>query len=681
MNPTQAWAERVLTGSTLDDKLAPPPAWSRDSWGGRGHPSRNALPATPGRPAALGFPTQSPKVPFPKDLATDAARGTVLHFFANHELLALELMALAILRFGDTPPMFHHGLVGVMRDEQTHLRGYLARMEACGVPLGAVPVNRYFWDALAGVHEPLAFISGLSLTFEQANLDFAVHYAAAFRQVGDTETATVLDTVLADEVRHVRHGLAWFDRWRTPDLSRWEAWVGALPPPLTPARAKGTVFARAPREAAGIDVDTIDRLAVYGASKGRPPRVYTFHPEVEADVLGAAPSPAASAVAADLAALMIVLAGQDDLVMLPRMPSLPWLAELQTAGFELPELIVGTPEHAPASLSGRTLGGLCPWGTSPRVAAMLAPLRDQLAPKAPDGAHWDARWPDLYDKGWAAALLRDLAAHDTFIDVSVVGVVCRSENDVTVAREAWSRHRCVAKAPWSTAGRGLRTLDAPDAPGWIRRVLREQGSVVLEPWLERVLDLSVQIDVRDEGIRVHPWGRFLCDPRGRYKGAIVGRVLEDVSPELRRAVAEAAPVLARTATAVGERLLAMGYRGPAGIDAMIYQDGEILRCKPLVEINPRVTMGRVAQALGKRVAPGCVGLIRQVGRSEVGAAGFVAWAEALRVRAPLRVETRGGAPMIVGGALFTTDPSLADALLGVLVVAPSRAEAEALLHG
>jgi uncharacterized ferritin-like protein (DUF455 family) len=178
------------------------------------------LPATPGRPHALRFPTASPGVPFPRDLTTAEARGVVLHFFANHELLALELMALGILRFAAAPPAFLAGLATVMVDEQRHLAGYLARMEACGVPLGSVPVNRFFWDALAPVEEPLRFVAGLSLTFEQANLDFAHHYARAFRQVGDEDTAAILDGVLQDELRHVRHGLGWFDRWRAPGLSR-----------------------------------------------------------------------------------------------------------------------------------------------------------------------------------------------------------------------------------------------------------------------------------------------------------------------------------------------------------------------------------------------------------------------------------------------------------------------------
>ncbi|MEO1998864.1 MAG: hypothetical protein ABGZ17_26760 [Planctomycetaceae bacterium] len=59
------------------------------------------------------------------------------------------------------------------------------------VSLGEVPVNDFFWRALSRVDSPMAFTAGMSLTFEQANLDHARYYQAAFARVGDARTATL----------------------------------------------------------------------------------------------------------------------------------------------------------------------------------------------------------------------------------------------------------------------------------------------------------------------------------------------------------------------------------------------------------------------------------------------------------------------------------------------------------
>ena len=56
---------------------------------------------------------------------------------------------------------------------------------------------------------------------------------------------------------------------------------------------------------------------------------------------------------------------------------------------------------------------------------------------------------------------------------------------------------------------------------------------------------------------------------------------------------------------------AQALKRPFGVDAMVYRDlaGQ-LKIKPLVELNPRTTMGHVSLALTKRLASGVVGQFR-----------------------------------------------------------------------
>jgi transcriptional antiterminator RfaH len=182
-------------------------------------------------------------------------------------------------------------------------------------------------------------------------------------------------------------------------------------------------------------------------------------------------------------------------------------------------------------------------------------------------------------------------------------------------------------------------------------------------------------------VSLEPWGRFLTDGRGHYQGAVLGDMLRDQPGDIKRLLAEEGARLDAAATHVGQAMAALGFRGPAGIDALVYRTPEGRPAlKPLVELNPRMTMGRVARALGKRVRRDRVGLWVQVSRDAVRAAGFAgfsAWADDLRARAPLAFV--GDPPQIAAGALFTTDPARAERLVTVLIVGESLAAGRATL--
>src|SRR5450631_2454584 len=95
------FAERVLFATTLDEKLLRPENITDERPG-----SAFAATAAPGRPKALQFKaTGEARDSFPgtKNLERESERGRLLHFFANHELLATELMALVLLKFPDAP--------------------------------------------------------------------------------------------------------------------------------------------------------------------------------------------------------------------------------------------------------------------------------------------------------------------------------------------------------------------------------------------------------------------------------------------------------------------------------------------------------------------------------------------------------------------------------------------------
>ena len=207
MNITE-FAEQIVFGTTLEEKLAVPGQLSYDSTGSQR--LNDKCFDAPGRPDGMQMqPAASIVVPPPRDdqLENEYARGQLLHRLANHELLATELMALVLLKFPDAPIPFRRGVLVTLQEEQEHTRMYLKRMKECGVEFGEHPLSGQFWRIVAPMKSPMDFVSQLSLTFEQANLDYSQHFAKVFKKIGDQETSAVLQQVYEDEIGHVQHCL------------------------------------------------------------------------------------------------------------------------------------------------------------------------------------------------------------------------------------------------------------------------------------------------------------------------------------------------------------------------------------------------------------------------------------------------------------------------------------------
>ncbi|MGE3312115.1 MAG: ferritin-like domain-containing protein [Limisphaerales bacterium] len=703
------FAENILSTSSLDAKLAPPPeGWEiSDLHPGPARPA----PAVPGRPRNLRFKdSDSAPSRFPglHQLDQTHERGRLLHFFANHELLAVELMALVLLRFPDAPPAFRRGVLQTLRDEQEHTRLYLLRMRACGIEFGDLPVSGFFWRAVSRMESPLDFVAGLSLTFEQANLDFARHFADGFRTVGDAESAALLDRIYHDEIAHVAHGLKWFRRWKSPGLSDWDAFCRHLRLPLSPRRAKGFSVNVEGRLAAGFDPEFVAHLEVYSQSKGRTPTVRLFNPFAEGHIAsGPAFQPVRhqAALARDLAHLPMFLGHPDDVVLAPDRPRLEFLASLHRAGLGVPEFVAWNEPGTLEALARRKLGDLRPWAWSPDSVERLTPLARAVTDPAFSISHrYTPAIADLYSKAWSAAFLRDfLAALDDEASRSpgsrppwpwmcspdIVGVAVTSPDaalDAVARIRSSGHHRVVIKESLGLAGSNAIRLWEPGILAtqrqWIENRLRKGHPLVVEPWLERTFDFSLQLERRPIGLVLLGYTTLLTDARGQFLGnaaapdfairppAQVGALLRDPGHgvdlpfELRQG-------FDRLVSMLETRLATIGYVGPVGIDAFVYRqpDGNC-RLKPVVEINPRHTMGRVVVELMRHLQSGSHARFRLLNRSHIEAEGFAdfpAFAEDLARREPAVLEGEP-VPRLRQGAVCLSDPATTESCLAVLQV-------------
>ncbi|MBT8037378.1 MAG: ferritin-like domain-containing protein [Verrucomicrobiae bacterium] len=629
-------AERILLAQSLDEKLQLAPELgtgvSDDA------PGRAILvPDSPGRPDELKIVAKGVRADFPgvNRLDEDRERGKMMHFLANHELLAAELMALVLLKFPDAPKEYRRGVYEAMREEQMHTLMYLRRMKDCGIAFGELPVNHYFWRLIAPMETPMDFVTRLNLTFEQANLDFSKHYAELFRQVGDTGTAAVLEKIYLDEIGHVGHGVKWFRKWKAEGETDWHAFKRSLTFPLAPAKAKGIApFNAEGRRLAGFDEDFISHLEVCEQSRGRTPVVHWFNPNAESCVAAQAagrafaPNKIESALENDLELLALAWCRPDDVVLVRHQPSNTHLARLQQAGVKLPEIL------EIEQLADRKLGGLRPWAWSPDASATL----QRFAGDVPENHPWAWRQADpalWLSKEVGGRLEKSLGLTDG------CGEFCYNEETALAAvRARRAGGDVLLKAAHACSGRRHKRLPAGNSEDellpWLKNTLAAHGGVVVEPWLNRVMDFSVLYEMK---AGAHPQGdaakhspgrqathadfigmtQMENDDAGRFLGTRIDpKWASGIDPEVAEFLFREAKVTQWYREKIPMELpkLLSGYTGPVGVDAMVFRraDGS-LGLRHIVELNVRMTMGRVAFEFYKKLSPGRAGTFRILRKS------------------------------------------------------------------
>lgn len=699
------FAERVLFATSLEEKLQTPDAVTDERPG-----SAIATPVAPGRPRELVFKatgTARGEFPGTRHLERADERGRLLHFFANHELLATELMALVLLKFPDAPAAFRKGVYETLKDEQEHTRLYMERMQSCGIEFGAIPVSGYFWRAVSGMESPMDYVAGLSLTFEQANLDFARHFSACFGEVGDADSAKLLQKIYRDEIGHVAYGLKWFRRWKNPSESDWDAFCRQLKFPLSPARAKGFSINVEGRRAAGIPLDFIENLNVFSQSKGRTPTVFVFNPLTEARIAGGkkfSPRKHQAHLVRDLTNLPQFLCRQDDIVLVERRPSVHFLSGLKEAGFTLPEFA-----ESITPLVERKLGALRPWAWGPDSVALLKPLFPNLTEQQHTAdACFNERITALYSKAWSAVFLKKfLRSHqrakaelatqnpppylggdnapwlcsETEIGVALNSVSAALETIATI--RARGHHKIVLKESIGVAGSNSIRLLEPEILDkqirWIANAVESGQEVVVEPWLERVVDFSAQLEMTAAGLKLCGYTGLRNDTKGQFQANWAEPKHERSFPTAVLAALAVTPragneiqvFFADLFAALEQELRLVDFQGPLGIDCFVYRDATgAMRLKPIVEINPRYTMGRLTLALMKRVCQGSYGLFQLVNFPSLNAAGcadFKTYTIEQTKKLPLVLE---GSPnrRIREGFLCLSDPEHTEVCLATFQV-------------
>lgn len=205
------------------------------------------------------------KFPSKVSLKSSSERARSIHFFANHELLAIEMMAYFILTLKEETQenlILRRRIYETLRDEQKHLQLYVSRMNSLGVEFGDFPLNDFLWRQTIYFTDVQRYFAIMALTFECANLDFSKYYSNLFLEYGDEESSKILETVYNDEIAHVALGVTYLGKAKT-NLPLWDYYCQLLPDRLGPSRSKGDHFDTFSRSRAGLDDAFIDSQKLY----------------------------------------------------------------------------------------------------------------------------------------------------------------------------------------------------------------------------------------------------------------------------------------------------------------------------------------------------------------------------------------------------------------------------------
>lgn len=297
----------------------------------------------------------------------------------------------------------------------------------------------------------------------------------------------------------------------------------------------------------------------------------------------------------------------DGAIVLPVDEALPLITELRPWGWS-PAIChrlrqMGFSEHLLPEQP--RLNELRRLSSRERAVELLPRLLEALAQPLPASPACSMQSGKAKSEADSAPLLRS-----AFVGESVF---CHSEEEVERALQRWPR--TILKAPWSSSGKGLRLgqgAQADTLSGWYRRILQQQGGVVVEPFYDKACDFAMEFFSDGAGRVVYrglsvfettDTGAYLGNMRAteeERRAHIIKRIDARKASTLSGAAGEAAMlvsaecVLSLLSVWLEDKLSALAgsvYRGPLGVDMMVLQDGRI---HPCVEINLRMTMGYAA---------------------------------------------------------------------------------------
>ncbi|NCB07952.1 MAG: hypothetical protein EOM73_07315 [Bacteroidia bacterium] len=315
---------------------------------------------------------------------------------------------------------------------------------------------------------------------------------------------------------------------------------------------------------------------------------------------------------ADMTVLPLFLAEKGDVLLVGKKPSFHFLETLSALDIGLPEFIPTKEALKSTSLQKNLIGKLKPWGWSPATHRLLSPLKPACSTDFQESpvAEWKPEYREFYSRRFALKILKHLLADynsSDFIPEFLTPKICTTQSEIEFLYKQWGK--LLIKAPWSSSGRGLQPVTkTPVHPKvWekLLGIINSQGFVMVEPLLEKALDLAFQFEISKGKISYLGISNFVADSKGQYAGNHLNGLPENLDHGVAEFAAAVPGFLIGPLIQILENSeLAKNYEGNFGVDTLIFYDQDHkLKINPCLEINLRQNMGLVSLSLEKIIHP------------------------------------------------------------------------------
>lgn len=238
---------------------------------------------------------------------------------------------------------------------------------------------------------------------------------------------------------------------------------------------------------------------------------------------------------------------------------------------------------------------IMPWGWDKSIVHQLVRngIDCSLLPSERDLSFYR----NLSDRATSAELLQSL--NDNFTNTCGKSFLAVSIDEID--KKLTKYGKIVIKSPWSSSGRGVRYLEAGcnnrSHTQWAEKVIRTQGHIMIEPYLNKVMDFGMEFLCHSDGLVTYEGLSLFSTSNGAYEGSILATEDEKSSIISKYINASLLSDVQQYICNWMQKKINKRYIGPFGVDMMIVQPNLI---NPCVEINLRRTMGHVALAISPK---------------------------------------------------------------------------------